>query len=99
MALGAGLGLFAVFVLGDWLLPRDMSAAIESDSWIFDLPVYAILPLLIAFNGALLWMLGSGDVAQIGEWLRSLSGIDLFRAAPPRPTRRSGSVASSPRAC
>ena len=72
------VGLFAMFVLGDWLLPRDLSAAIDSDSAIFNLPVYSILPLLVVFNGALLWMLGSGDFAQIGEWLRSVSGIDLF---------------------
>jgi hypothetical protein len=72
------LGLFAMFVLGDWLLPRDLSAAIDSDSAIFNLPVYSILPLLVVFNGALLWMLGSGDFAQIGEWLRAHAGLDLF---------------------
>jgi len=72
------LGLFAAFVLGDWLLPKDLSPAVESDSWVFNIPVYSILPLLIAFNGALLWMLGSGDVAHIGEWLRAYAGIDLF---------------------
>jgi hypothetical protein len=72
------LGLFAMFVLGDWLLPRDLSAAIDSDSAIFNLPVYSILPLLVLFNGALLWMLGSGDFAQIGEWLRAHAGLDLF---------------------
>jgi hypothetical protein len=72
------VGLFAMFVLGDWLLPRDLSAAIDSDSAIFNLPVYSILPLLVLFNGALLWMLGSGDFAQIGEWLRAHAGLDLF---------------------
>jgi hypothetical protein len=70
--------LFIVFMLGDWLLPRDLSAAIDSESPVFNLPVYSILPLLCVLNGALLWMLGSGDVAHIGEWVRAHAGIDLF---------------------
>ena len=74
------VGLFAVFVVGDWLLPKDMSAAIESESEFFNLPVYAILPLLVVLNGSLLWMLGSGDAAHIGEWIRNHAGIDLFSA-------------------
>jgi len=74
------LGLFTVFMLGDWLLPRDVSPAIESDSWVFNLPVYSILPLLVLLNGALLWLFGIGDVAQLGEWVRTHSGIDLFAA-------------------
>ena len=61
-------------------LEGDLSAAIESESPIFNLPVYAILPLLILFNGTLLWLLGTGDVAHIGEWIRTQSGIDLFAA-------------------
>jgi len=71
-------GLFIVFMLGDWLLPRDLSAAIDSDSPVFNLPVYSVLPLLVVLNGTLLWMLGSGDVAHIGEWVRAHAGIDLF---------------------
>lgn len=74
------VGAFAVFLAGDWLLPRDLSPAIESEGWLFDLPVYSILPLLVLFNGILLWMLGSGDAAHLGEWLRSTSGVDLFAA-------------------
>ena len=74
------VGLFAAFVLGDWLLPRDVTPAIESDSWIFNLPIYAILPLLVVFNGLLIFLLGSGDVAQIGEWVRVHSGFDLLAA-------------------
>ena len=71
-------GLFIVFMLGDWLLPRDLSAAIDSESPLFNLPVYSVLPLLVVLNGTLLWMLGSGDVAHIGEWVRVHAGIDLF---------------------
>ena len=74
------VGVFAVFLLGDWVLPRDLTPPIQSDSRIFDLPVYSVLPLLLALNGILFWMLGSGDVAQIGEWLRGSTGIDLFAA-------------------
>ena len=74
------VGLFTVFVLGDLLLPRDLSAAIDSDNRIFNLPVYSILPLLVVLNGALLWMLGSGDFAQIGQWVQNHAGIDLFAA-------------------
>jgi hypothetical protein len=74
------VGAFTVFLLGDWLLPRDLSPAVDPESWVFNLPVYSILPLLVAFNGILLWLLGSGDVAQIGDWVRSSTGIDLFAA-------------------
>ena len=74
------VGAFTVFLLGDSLLPRDLSPAVESESWIFDLPVYAILPLLLVFNGILLWLFGSGDVGQLGQWVRSWTGIDLFAA-------------------
>ena len=74
------VGAFTVFLLGDSLLPRDLSPAVESESWIFDLPVYAILPLLFVFNGILLWLFGSGDVGQLGQWVRSWTGIDLFAA-------------------
>lgn len=74
------VGVFAVFMLGDCLLPRDLSPPVASDSRILDLPVYCALPLLVLLNGILLWMLGSGDVANIGESLRRWSGIDLFAA-------------------
>jgi hypothetical protein len=74
------LGLFAVFVLGDWLLPRDSSAAIASDSRLFDLPIYSILPLLVVLDGTLLWMLGSGDVMHVGALAREHLALDLFAA-------------------
>jgi alkane 1-monooxygenase len=74
------LGLFALFVLGDWLLPRDLSPAVESESPLFNLPVYCILPLLVVLNCVLLWQLGSGDVAHLGEWIRNATGLDLFAA-------------------
>ena len=74
------LGLFAMFALGDWLLPHDLSAAIESESPLFNLPIYTILPLLVVMNGVLFWMLGSGDVAGLGAWLQQATGLDLFAA-------------------
>ena len=87
------VGLFAAFVLGDWLLPRDVTPAVESDSWIFNLPIYAILPLLVVFNGLLIFLFGSGDVAQIGEWVRTHSGSTCWRPSRPRRTGSSGPVA------
>ena len=48
------LGLFAMFMLGDWLLPHDLSPAIESESPLFNLPIYTILPLLVVMNGVLM---------------------------------------------
>jgi alkane 1-monooxygenase len=74
------LGLFAMFALGDWLLPHDLSPAIESESPLFNLPIYTILPLLVVMNGVLFWMLGSGDVAGLGAWLQQATGLDLFAA-------------------
>lgn len=74
------VALFAIFNIGDTFLPKDTSAPVESDSALFNLPVYAGLPLLILANGAYLWLLGSGDPGQIGQWLHSQFGLDLFSA-------------------
>ncbi|MFO1406574.1 MAG: alkane 1-monooxygenase [Steroidobacteraceae bacterium] len=74
------VGLFALFVIGDWLLPHDLSPAIESDGLLFDLPVYAILPLLVVSNVVLFSLLGSGDVGRLGAWVQQATGFDLFTA-------------------
>jgi len=91
------VGTFAVFLLGDRLLPRDLSPAIESESRLFNLPVYSVLPLLLVLNAILLWLLGSGDVANIGQWVRNAAGIDLFaaRAATSHWTQWLGGILSA----
>lgn len=71
---------FAVFTLGDAFLPRDLSPAVDSDSAVFNLPVYAVLPLLVVLNGAFIWLLGSSDFAGAGTWALEHTGIDLFAA-------------------
>jgi hypothetical protein len=74
------IGIMLGFMLGDALLPKDLTAPVESDSLLFSLPVYLVLPLLVVYNGILLWMFASGDVAQVGEWVRATLGVDLFAA-------------------
>ncbi len=72
------LGILTVFILGDILLPDDLTPPVAAHGWVYDLPVYAVLPLLIALNGTLLWMFGSDDVGGIGTSVLHLTGLDLF---------------------
>lgn len=74
--------LFVLFNLGDMLLPKDLSPPVDvaPDSLLFNLPIYVGLPLLVVLNATFLWLLGSGDPAQMGQWLRTHLGVDLFAA-------------------
>ena len=74
--------LFVLFNLGDMLLPKDLSPPVDvaPDSLLFNLPIYVGLPLLVVLNVTFLWLLGSGDPAQMGQWLQAHTGVDLFAA-------------------
>lgn len=69
-----------VFIGGDWLLPHDLSEPALRRSLLLNLPLYAVLPLLVAMNLVLLWLAGSGDFAGLGAWLLEHAGIDLWAA-------------------
>lgn len=90
------VGLFIVFNLGDWLLPHDLSAAIKSESLLFNLPVYLVLPLLVLMNGVFFWLLGRGDVGHLGATLHADLGLDLAaaRAATSHWTQWLGGILS-----
>jgi alkane 1-monooxygenase len=72
------LTLFIAFNLGDALLPKDMSAPVDSNNELFNLAAYTGLPLLVVLNGVFLWLLSSNDPGQIGHWLQTHTGFDLF---------------------
>ena len=74
------LSLFVAFNIGDSLLPKDMSPPVEAEGTLFNLAVYAGLPLLLVVNGVFLWLLASNDPGQVGQWLHSELGINLFAA-------------------
>ena len=88
----------AVFVVGDAILPRDVSGPpAYQNAFLLNLPLYLILPLLCAMNLVVFWLFGSGDPGGIGAWVLQHTGIDLFAArarstvaqpdiSPPPPT-------------
>lgn len=68
------------YVLGDAWLPHALDEPRLRQAWLLNLPCYAILPLLLALNALLLWLLGSGDVGGLGAWLLAHTPLDLFAA-------------------
>ncbi len=76
----APFSLALVFFVGaDRFLPRDESPPPRVQlTWLLNLPLYSILPMLVLLNFTILWMFGSGDLLGYGAWVQSQTGIDLF---------------------
>ena len=68
------------FVVGDWVLPRDMSEPPLNQTFLLNLPLYSILPLLVVMNMSLFWLLGTGDFIGMGAWMKEHAGIDMWAA-------------------
>lgn len=73
------LGVTSIVILGDWLLPQDLSPP-GRGGWLLDLPIYLSLPLLLVFNGLLLWLLADHDVGGLAAFVREHFGHDLDAA-------------------
>lgn len=74
------IGTTLAFVVGDWLLPDDVSEPPPFESFLLNLPVYAILPLMALMDFTLLWFAGSGDVLGYAGLVREWLGVDLLAA-------------------
>ena len=69
------------FLAADMLMPRDTSEPPPyQNSFILNLPLYTMLPLLLVLNFTVLWLVGSGDVLGYGAWVKQELGLDLFAA-------------------
>ncbi len=75
LALSGGL-----VVLLDLLGPQETSAFEAPKPWVLNAWLYATLPLLLAMNGLLWWMAGSGDPLHLGATVLRLTGHDLLAA-------------------
>jgi hypothetical protein len=69
-----------LFVVGDAILPQDLSEPPLRQTFLLNLPLYVQLPLLVIMNFVLVWMFGSGDIGGIGALVLEHSGIDMFAA-------------------
>ncbi len=75
------IGAVIFFVFGDLLLPRDVSGPPKVQiTWLLNLPLYTILPLLCILNFSVLWLLAPGDIFGWGAFLKTYTGVDLFAA-------------------
>lgn len=70
----------ALFVIGDAVLPHDLSEPPLKQTFLLNLPVYMMLPLLVVLNFIVLWMAGSSDLGGIGAWVLENTGMDMFAA-------------------
>lgn len=70
----------SIFVIGDAVLPHDLSEPPLRQSYLLNLPLYMTLPLLVVMNFAFIWMFGSGDLGGVGAWVQGHTGIDMFAA-------------------
>lgn len=79
--------MLMLFVLGDWLLPHDVSEPHLQQSWMLNVPMYTILPLLVLTNGIFLLLLGDGDPWGLIGWMQQDWSVDLAaaRAATDHP--------------
>lgn len=74
------LGTSALFVLGDWLLPNDMSEPPLFQSFLLNFPLYAILLLMALMDFSLLWLTGTGDLLGFGALVQQYLGFDMIAA-------------------
>ncbi|TJY59476.1 alkane 1-monooxygenase [Sinimarinibacterium sp. CAU 1509] len=74
-------GILAVvigFVVLDAILPEDLSEPDFGATWLLNLTLYTVLPLLVVMDGVFIWMAGSGDPMGLGAWVQQNMGIDMF---------------------
>jgi alkane 1-monooxygenase len=69
-----------VVVLLDLLGPQDTATFDAPKAWILNAWLYATLPLLLAMNGLLWWMAGSGDPLHVAAAVKAFTGLDLLAA-------------------
>lgn len=74
------IATLGTFIIGDWILPRDTSEPTLNQSFLLNLPIYSILPLLVVMNMSLFWLLGTGDFIGLGAWVKEHAGIDMWAA-------------------
>ena len=74
------VGLIA-FVVGDAILPDDLSEPSYGNTKVLDFALYITLPLLFVMHGTFIWLVApSGDPLGLGELARRHLGVDLFAA-------------------
>lgn len=74
------LGSIAIYVIGDAVLPDDLSEPSYGVPFFLNLGLYAVLPLLFVMNGVLVWLAGTGDALGLGAFVQQHLGLDLFAA-------------------
>jgi len=74
------IGTTLAFVIGDWILPHDVSEPPLFQSLFLNFPLYAILPLMALMDFTLIWLAGSGDFLGYAEFVKQYLGYDLHAA-------------------
>ena len=69
-----------LFMIGDWILPHDLSEPPLHQTLLLNVPVYSFLPIMMVMNLTVLWLVAPGDVLGYGAWVHGHLGIDLEAA-------------------
>jgi alkane 1-monooxygenase len=74
------VALMIAFIVVDAVLPEDLSEPYFGMTFLLNLSLYSVLPLLFLMNGSLLWLAADNDPLGYGAFVQQWLGVDMFAA-------------------